>query len=301
MPTPPAFDYNVGKRPLASYFGLPANAAQDTRFGPEASALLQEGADYNQAHVAQQAEMAANDLLGNAGQMTDEELNQQLVQNPRLFGTQAVRPLGQYMQFRQSTTPMADQQLGPVLERKITDPRHREIFRKRMLDDGMSAYDAFEEYRRDEYNDQYSMDLAEAGVTDDEFRTLQTPTGLFDPTLVARRVARAKAEAKKGPGKATPLDEEIEVLADALTRTEKAWEAATDKTTKELLGTRRQSYMDRLSAATDEKLSTLRPASAAPAPSTKPSSFLQKALGISEIPVTEKTPEQKVTKALRGF
>ena len=285
MPKPaPTFEEwaGIGRVPLSSYFKGTKPSSADTRFAPEARALLQQGEDYDQEQMAREAELAAESLLTEAPNLTDQQLQGELLNNPRIFGTQAARPLSGYMRYRQQVVPpsQADEVLGPQFLQKIEDPRHRERFQHRMLKENMSANDAFEEYRRDEYNDQFAEALAEAGVPDEEMDSLRTPTGLFDRTAVARRVARAKAEAKKGTGAVSTLDEEIELLRDAMK--ERADRLAAQDITL-LKDATYLDYVARLERATAEKLAQLRgaaPAAASPeggAPAgPAPSAFLKK-------------------------
>lgn len=261
MPRTPSFEemFGVGSVPVASYFGLPQGASADTRFAPQARALLAEGEQYQREMAARDAEMAAEQLLGGAAQMSDQEIQQQFVQNPRLFGTQAAPVLSSYMQFRQSTTPQTDVTLGPIFREQIQDPYHREKFQERMMQ-GMSANDAFDAYRADEYNSKFELQLAEAGVPETEYAKLKTASGKFIPGAVARASAASKAAAKvAGTGKKVqPLDEEVEFLKDAIEQRQKIFEATgrqADLAKDPLM----LDYVSRYEKATAEKLRGLRP------------------------------------------
>jgi len=272
MPKTPSFEemFGVGSVPIASYFNLPEGASADTRFSPEARALLGQGeeyareqaareAEYAREQAAKEAELAAEELLGGAAGMSDEQIQQQLIQNPRMFGTQAIQPLSGYMQYRQSTSPMSDEVLGPVIEAKITDPYHKERFRNRMLQDGLSANDAYDAYLTDEYNNKFEVQLAEAGVPETEYRKLKTASGKFDPVAVPRAVAAAKAAAKlSGTGKkVAPIDEEVEFLKDAIEQRQKIFEATgrADKLAEDPV---MADYITRYERAAAEKLAGLR-------------------------------------------
>jgi hypothetical protein len=251
--------FGVGSVPIASYFGLPQGASADTRFSPQARGMLAQGEEYAREQAAMDAERAAEELLGGAADMTDEEIQGQLTQNPRMFGTQAIQPLSGYMQFRQSTTPQTDVTLGPILREKIQDPYHREQFEKRMLE-GASANDAFDAYRTDEYNMKFETALAEAGVPETEYAKLKTPSGKFIPSAVARAQAASKAAAKlTGTGKKVePLDEEIAFLENAMEQRKKIFEATgrTDLAKDPLM----TDYVSRYEKAAGEKLAGLRKA-----------------------------------------
>lgn len=233
MSKTPTFEemFGVGKVPIASYFGLPKGASADTRFAPEARALLGQGEEYAREQAARDAEIAAEELLGGAADMTDADIQQQLLRSPKMFGTKAIQPLSGFMQYRQSMTPVSDETLGPVFREKITDPYHRERFDKRMLEEGLSANDAFDAYRTDEYNNKFEVALAEAGVPETEYAKLKTPSGKFDPVMVPRRVAQQQAADKAaaklaGTGKkVAPVDVEIEELKDAIEQRKKIFEA----------------------------------------------------------------------------
>lgn len=262
MPATPSFEemFGVGKVPIASYFNLPKGASADTQFSPQARELLSQGEDYAREQAAREAEIAAEELLGGAANMSDDQLQQQLVQNPRLFGTRAIQPLSGYVQYRQSTSPMSDEVLGPVIEAKITDPYHKERFRNRMLEEGLSANDAYDAYLTDEYNNKFEVALAEAGVPETEYAKLRTASGKFDPVAVPRAVAAAKAAAKlSGTGKrVAPVDEEVEFLKDAIEQRQKIFEATgrADKLAEDPV---MADYISRYEKAASEKLTALRP------------------------------------------
>ena len=222
--------FGVGSVPIASYFGLPQGASADTRFSPQARGMLAQGEEYAREQAAMEAERAAEELLGGAADMTDEDIQQQLLRSPKMFGTQAIQPLSGYMQFRQSTTPQTDVTLGPILREKIQDPYHREQFEKRMLE-GASANDAFDAYRTDEYNMKFETALAEAGVPETEYAKLKTPSGKFIPAAVARAKQTADlkaAEAKRALTRRTsddPLDKKIDAYERAMEQREKIFKA----------------------------------------------------------------------------
>lgn len=233
MPKTPTFEemFGVGKVPIASYFGLPKGASADTRFAPDARALLSQGEEYAREQAARDAEIAAEELLGGAADMSNEQIQQQLLRSPRMFGTQAIQPLSGFMQYRQSTTPVSDETLGPVLRGKITDPYHRERFDQRMLEEGLSANDAFDAYRTDEYNNKFEVALAEAGVPETEYAKLKTPSGKFIPGAVARAQQAAAVNAEKAKRELTrkvsddPLDKKINAYEQAMKRREDIFKA----------------------------------------------------------------------------
>jgi hypothetical protein len=229
----PTFEemFGVGKVPIASYFGLPKGASADTRFAPEARALLGQGEEYAREQAARDAEIAAEELLGGAADMTDADIQQQLLRSPKMFGTKAIQPLSGFMQYRQSMTPVSDETLGPVFREKITDPYHRERFDKRMLEEGLSANDAFDAYRTDEYNNKFEVALAEAGVPETEYAKLKTPSGKFIPGAVARAQQAAAVNAEKAKRELTrkvsddPLDKKINAYEQAMKRREDIFKA----------------------------------------------------------------------------
>lgn len=233
MPKTPTFEemFGVGKVPIASYFGLPKGASADTRFAPEARALLGQGEEYAREQAARDAEIAAEELLGGAADMTDADIQQQLLRSPKMFGTKAIQPLSGFMQYRQSMTPVSDETLGPVFREKITDPYHRERFDKRMLEEGLSANDAFDAYRTDEYNNKFEVALAEAGVPETEYAKLKTPSGKFIPAAVARAQQAAAVNAEKAKRELTrkvsddPLDKKINAYEQAMKRREDIFKA----------------------------------------------------------------------------
>lgn len=267
MPKTPTFEemFGVGKVPIASYFGLPKGASADTRFAPEARALLGQGEEYAREQAARDAEIAAEELLGGAADMTDEQIQQQLTQNPRMFGTQAIQPLSGFMRYRQSTTPVSDETLGPVFREKITDPYHRERFDKRMLEEGLSANDAFDAYRTDEYNNKFEVALAEAGVPETEYAKLKTPSGKFIPGAVARAQQAAAVNAEKAKRELTrkvsddPWDKKINAYEQAMKRREDIFKATGREAelAKDPIYT---GYVAEIEKATKSKLEMLDPA-----------------------------------------
>ena len=131
-----------------------------------------------------------------------------------MFGS-GLEGLSRYQQFRQQVAPsQSDEVLGPAFLKKINDPRHAERFQQRMLQEGMSANDAWEAYRTDEYNDKHAIALAEAGVPGEEFATLQV-NGKFDPVAVTRRVAQAKKESTTRSGQ-PEIDRQLNRLGKVL-------------------------------------------------------------------------------------
>ena len=297
--------FGVGSVPIASYFGLPQGASADTRFSPQARGMLAQGEEYAREQAAMDAERAAEELLGGAADMTDEEIQGQLAQNPRMFGTQAIQPLSGYMQFRQSTTPQTDVTLGPILREKIQDPYHREQFEKRMLE-GASANDAFDAYRTDEYNMKFETALAEAGVPETEYAKLTTPSGKFIPGAVARAKQLAEknaAEAKSALTRRTsddPLDKKIDAYAQAMKRREDIFKA----TGREAELAKDQTYLGyiaKIEEAEKAKLAAVDPAPVVdPANQPGPDGVIKRvAPGVARPPVdieanSDLLPEEKV-------
>ncbi len=303
MPPPrlntPEETFGFASVPLSSYFKLPKGGSANTQFSPAARAEFQKVEEQQRLQRQQEADMLVEGLLNGAADMTDEEINQALIDNPQAYQSRNLGALRTYQQERQAVRPptMADQQLGQYYFSRIQedkDPRHLQTFQRRMLQEGMDANSAWEAYRQDQFNEPLMQTLAEAGVPREEFDTLKDATGHLDPVEVSRRVAAAKAQAKAATlgRRAEPLDEEIELLKDAAKTTADEIEATTDAEKLALLKARKESYTMRLQKAMDEKLSKLRPAEAggvAPVAgqAPKPSAFLQNALKISEIPVTK--------------
>jgi hypothetical protein len=210
--------FGFGSVPLTSYFKTAPGASQDTRFSPAARMLFAQQEEMQREQEAQQrrqqAEQLANQLLGQAPGMSEQQLNQELLRNPAVFGS-GLEGLSRYQQFRQQVAPsQSDEVLGPAFLKKITDPRHAERFQQRMLQEGMSANDAWEAYRTDEYNDKFSVELAEAGVPGEEFASLQV-NGKFDPVAVTRRVAQAKKESTTRSGQ-PEIDRQLNRLGKVL-------------------------------------------------------------------------------------
>lgn len=293
----PEQTFGFGAVPLTSYFKAPKQGSADTRFAPQARALLQENEAYQQQQAEVEADALVNELLGQAGGLSDAQINQTIMQNPGMFRSRDLGAVTGFQQFRQQATTPADVQLGQYYFTKLRedkDPRALQNFQRRMLQEGMSANDAWEEYRKDQFNEPLMQQLAEAGVPREEFDNYRTPTGTFDPVEVSRRVATAEAAKSRSSRVDDPLDDELNLLTKAVERADKEIQDASVRGVGgkdlELLKARRDSYNQRLQKATDEKLLKLRPSDQAPAPSAvgaapKPSSYLQTLLEVQKIPV----------------
>ena len=286
-PTPEEM-FGFGSVPLTSYFGAPEGGSQNTMFSPTARAMLQQGEDYQYQQEAiqrqrraeqeayqrqqqqQEAERVASQAFGEAPQMTDEQINQQFVQNPAYLQTKQGQDTLGYLKFRQSVTPAADKVLAPQMLKSIEDPRYRASFQER-IQSGVSANEAYEAYRNDMFNEKYALELAAAGVPEEEYDKLRAEKGLFKPDAVTRSTTRAKADLKS---RESVADQEISVLGDALSKRLKMFKdmgktpdvIAADP----LIG----NYTTRLEAAQAEKLNTLslkRAAEAAKSAKERPS------------------------------
>lgn len=194
MPVPtPQEMFGFGSVPLTSYFKTAPGASQDTRFSPAARMLFAQQEEMQREQEAQQrrqqAEQLANQLLGQAPGMSEQQLDEALINSPAAFGG-GVEGLSNYRRFRQQVAPSrADEKLGPLFLSRIKDPYHADRFQRRMLEEGYSANDAWEAYRDEEQaNTKAAIALAEAGVPDNEIETFKV-NGLIDPVAVARRVA----------------------------------------------------------------------------------------------------------------
>ncbi len=258
----PEQTFGFGSVPLASYFKPPAGGSRNTMFSPQARAMLQQDEMYQQQQRQMEADQLVNDLLGQAPDLTDEQINQTLIQNPNIFRGRDAGAIQGYQQFRQQAATPADQKLGSYFYTKIQedkDPRHLQNFQRRMLDEGMSANDAWEAYRTDQFNEPLMQQLAEAGVPREQFSQYMTDGGALDPVEVSRGVAQARAAAKaSGLGKraADPIDEEIELLKDAMEQRKKRLEAVGGDLTKDAVFL---DYADSLDKAYGQKRTALRP------------------------------------------
>lgn len=214
MPAPtPQQMFGFGSVPLTSYFNKPAGSSANTMYSPAARVMLQqEEALLRQQEEErlrqeaelrkQQAEQIANQVLGQAPNMTEKQLNETILRNPAMFGG-GVEGLERYSRFRQQVAPsQADEKLGPLFLNRIKDPAHAERFKRRMLQEGYSANDAWEAYRDEEKaNNAARVQLTMAKIPENEFSSLQVD-GVFDPSLVARRLVKANEDIKAGESSA---------------------------------------------------------------------------------------------------
>jgi len=269
-PTPEEM-FGFGSVPLTSYFGAPEGGSQNTMFSPTARAMLQQGENYQYQQEAiqrqrqaeeeayqrqqqqQEAERVAAQAFSGAPQMTDEQINQQFVQNPALLQTQQGKNALGYLQFRQSVTPAADKVLAPHMLAKIEDPRHRAAFQER-IQSGVSANDAFDAYRKDTFNEKHALDLAAAGVPEEEYDKLRDERGLFKPDVVTRRITQAKADIKS---RESVADQEISSVGDALSKRMKMLKDMGKEPDVIAADPLVNTYSARLDAAHAEKLNTL--------------------------------------------
>lgn len=231
-------------------------------FSPQARAMLQQDEALQQEQMQMEADQLVNDLLGQAPQLTDAQINQTLIQNPNIFRGRNAGLIQNYQQFRQQAATPADQKLGMYFYTKLQedkDPRALQNFQRRMLDEGMSANDAWEAYRVDQFNEPLMQQLAEAGVPREEFDKYRTPTGTFDPVEVSRGIAQTRAAAKassRGGKEAQPIDIRIETLKEALEDRKKRLEATGGDLIKD---ERYKKLADELDSVYDEKLVGVRP------------------------------------------
>lgn len=293
-PTPEEM-FGFGSVPLTSYFGAPEGGSQNTMFSPTARAMLQQGENYQYQQEAiqrqkqaqeeayrrqqqqQEAERVASQAFGEAPQMTDEQINQQFVQNPAYLQTQQGQNTLGYLKFRQSVTPASDKVLAPQMLKNIEDPRHRAAFQER-IQSGVSANDAYEAYRNDTFNEKYALELAAAGVPEEEYDKLRDEKGLIKPDAATRRIRQAKEDIET---RKSVADQEISILPKALSdriKMLKDMGKAPDAIAADpLIG----NYTSRLEAAQTEKLNTLalkRAAEAAKSPKDYPSETASAAL-----------------------
>lgn len=252
----PEQTFGFGSVPLASYFKAPKGGSRNTQFSPQARAMLAEDEAYQQNSRQQEADQLVNELLNNAPGMSDEEINYQLVQNPNIFRGRDAGLIQNYQNFRQQAATPADQKLGTYFYTKIQedkDPRHLQNFQRRMLNEGMSANDAWEAYRTDQFNEPLMQQLAEAGVPREQFDMYRTQSGAFDPVEVSRGIAQVKAlkEASSGRGKPLdPLDDQIKTFTQAMDDRRKHIEAIGGDITKDTVY---DSYVKRLEGAYKKK------------------------------------------------
>jgi hypothetical protein len=281
-PTPQQM-FGFGSVPLTSYFNKTAGSSANTMFSPAARVMLQQEEEMQRQQEAemrrQQAEQIANQILGQAPDMTEEQLNETIMRTPAVFGG-GVQGLEGHRRFRQQVAPsQADERLGPLFLSRIKDPSHARRFQQRMLEEGYSANDAWEAYRDEEKaNTDAAIALAEAGVPQNEFPMFFV-NGVADPVAVARRVT----EAKKATARTNdPIDQELDLLKGAMDQM-KAVIGDEEEMRKDA---RFRSYAQRYQQLVDAKMAKLAPATGgAPTPAAKPSAFLQKLQGVTSIPV----------------
>ena len=258
----PEQTFGFGSVPLASYFKAPAGGSRNTQFSPQARAMLQEDEAYQQEQRQMEADQLVNDLLGQAPGLSDDQINQTLIQNPNIFRGRDAGVIQNYQQFRQQAASPADQKLGSYFYTKIQedkDPRALQNFQRRMLDEGMTANDAWEAYRTDQFNEPLMQQLAEAGVPREQFDMYRTQSGAFDPVEVSRGIAQARAAGKvssRGGKEVQPIDVRIETLKEAIDQRKKHLEAIGGN----VIGDDRYKKLDEeLNGVYEEKLAGVRP------------------------------------------
>lgn len=218
--------FGFGKQTYGDYFGVPKGAAFDPSFSPAARESLLEDELITRERDALQKDLAAQDeaetLLDEAPALNDRQLQRRLLENPRLMGTPQFKNLDEFLTRRQvarKPNPKSDEVLAPAFAEKITDPRRKAEFQSRIIQDGLSFEEARDQYYQDDFNEKQAIQLAEAGVPEQEYETLRR-NGTFDPASVARRVAQAKREQMAPRRSNNPLDQQIGLLQDAIrTRT----------------------------------------------------------------------------------
>ena len=253
--------------------------------------MLQQDEAFQQEQRQQEADQLVDELLNQAPQLSDAQINQTLMQNPNIFRGRNAGLIQNYQQFRQQATTPADHKLGMYFYSKIQedkDPRALQNFQRRMLEEGMSANDAWEAYRVDQFNEPLAQQLAEAGVPREEFDKYRTPAGTFDPVEVSRGIAQTRAAAKAsslGKKAAEPIDEEIELLKDAMEQRKKRLEATGGDLTKDTVF---QDYADSLDKAYQQKRLVLRPVAEIEIDSVTPKSTAEEV--VSAVPAADAPP-----------
>lgn len=245
MPTKPIPSakeaFGFASRPLADYFQAPQDAAFDTRYSPTARKALLEDELYRRSTQSlqkdMQAEAEAENILNEAAGLTDAEIEERAISNPRILNTPQFGLIKEFAITRrdkQALNPTSDTLLGPVFAEKITDPDLKAKFQERMVQ-GISFEDARNQYYNEDFNRKQAVRLAEEGIPEQEYQAFQK-NGLFDPVAVARRVAEERTKRSTRRGLDNPLDQKIDLFRDAVrTRTQLVEKSGGDPATDPLL------------------------------------------------------------------
>lgn len=262
-PTDPRKVFGFGKQPLGDYFNVPKGAAFNPAFSPAAREMIMEDDLYVRDRDALQrtleTEDKANELMDNAPFMRPRQVQKALLDDPRLYNSEAGGQINEWLKSRQEVrkpNPKSDAVLAPQFAEKITDPRRKAEFQRRMVEDGLSFEEARDQHYMDEFNEKQALQLAEAEIPEEEYAALQRE-GRFDPVAVARRVAQQKREQQATRYGKDPLDQEIGTLTDALRNRERVVNARGEDPATDALYLK---YSERLDEVYGKKLNPPTPA-----------------------------------------
>lgn len=214
----------IGNLPYSDYWGTPPESQRGAFTEEARSALRLNDAfvDERDAYLRnREASRAANDLVDRMPYMQDTEIQRSLIDNPRILATEEAKNIEDFLALRErlnTPKPKSDEVLGPRILEKIENPDDREMFRRRVLDEGYSVEEAQDMLYNDDYNRKQESRLAEQGVNPQEFDSLKV-NGRFDMGKVGNRLFKAaqdKERAKYDLRGNTPAARQLENASNIL-------------------------------------------------------------------------------------
>lgn len=186
----------IGTQPYDSYFQMPAEKDWN-QFAPESKRVLEANdmfrREQDAARRSRQTQDNANTLVDNLPYLTDKQVDEAILRDPTIQQTPQIETIDGFLARRQRFSqpkPQSDEVIGPRILEKIQNPEDREMFKRRVLQEGYSVEQAQDLYYNDDYNRKQETRLAEAGVSPAEFDALKV-NGRYDMAKVGQRMYQA--------------------------------------------------------------------------------------------------------------
>lgn len=214
----------IGNLPYADYWNTPPEG-QRQNFTEEARQVLRVNDmfqdEQNRYLRDRKVSQDANALIDVMPYMQDSEVEQALISNPRIQATPEIKTIEDFLARRQRVNtpkPQSDAVLGPRILEKITNPDDRDLFKRRVLDEGYSVEEAQDLYYNDDYNRKQETRLGEMGVPPEEYESLKV-NNRYDMGKVGQRLFKAQQDrerAKYDLRGDTPAARQVEAISSAM-------------------------------------------------------------------------------------
>lgn len=214
----------IGNLPYADYWNIPPegqrqNFTEEARQALRVNDMFQD--EQNRYVRDRKVSQDANALIDVMPYMQDSEVEQALMSNPRIQGTPEIKTIEDFLARRQRVNtpkPQSDAVLGPRILEKITNPDDRDLFKRRVLDEGYSVEEAQDLYYNDDYNRKQETRLGELGVPPEEYESLKV-NNRYDMGKVGQRLFKAQQDrerAKYDLRGDTPAARQVDAISSAM-------------------------------------------------------------------------------------